>query len=379
MAGRLRRIKVYVSSDSSRSSLQLYYRDPATGKNVRKSAGTRRMAEAQRAASRLEEEINANRQSFGGLNWEAFRVKFTDEHLVGKSRNTQSNFCHALNRFERDCGRPFDIREITGTVLSSWQRKLTASGLSPASVASNLRCMRVALNWATKVGLLQSAPRVMMPVGSKSRGRPVTLLEFVRLLKESRAVFPECPEEIVRLLKGIWLSGLRLDEATRLSWPDGAGEGDPVVHLTGFKYPCIQWPEASHKARKSDMTPIPPDLARFLARQSNRTGRVFAVPLAVKTIGKRLSQAGRTAEIRVSKSKFVTAHDLRRTFGNRWALRVHPLVLRAMMRHTSMETTLRYYVDLRLDQLGEALWSNQGGQKGGQSQTEILASGWETP
>jgi integrase len=75
----------------------------------------------------------------------------------------------------------------------------------------------------------------------------------------------------------------------------------------------------------------------------------------------------------VSDSKHVTAHDLRRTFGNRWALRLHPLVLRAMMRHKSMETTLRYYVDLRLTQLGEALW---GGQKGGQTQTETLGSVW---
>ena len=375
MLRRLKRIKVYVSSDASRRSLQLYYRDPVTGRNVRRSAGTTKMAEAQRAAARWEEEVNASRQNFGGISWDAFRAKFTDEHLGTKSASTQDNFRHAFNRFERDCGHTVDIREITGTVLSSWSRKM-ASSLRPASVSSNLRCLRVALNWAAKIGLLQAAPLVMMPAGSRSRGRPITLLEFVALLRAVPGQFPECPGEVVRLVKGLWLSGLRLDEALRLCWPDGAGQGSPVVHLTGHRYPCIQWPHGSHKARRAELTPMPPDLTRFLERTTARTGRVFQLPLSRSTIIKRISAAGRSCGVSVSDTKHVTAHDLRRTFGNRWALRVHPLVLRAMMRHKSMETTLRYYVDLRLEQLGEALW---GGQKGGQTQTETLASGWATP
>lgn len=376
MLRKLKRIKVYVSADASRSSLQMYYRDPLTGRNVRRSTSTKRMAEAQRAAARWEEEVNASRQNFGGISWDVFRAKFTDEHLGTKSASTQGNFRHAFNRFERDVGHTVDIREITGIVLSTWQRKLVASGLRPASVASNLRCVRVALNWATKIGLLQSCPQVLMPAGATSRGRPVTLMEFVRLLRAIPAEFPECPGEAVRLVKGLWLSGLRLDEALRLWWPDGAGHGRPVVHLDGHRYPCIQWPAASHKARRADLTPIPPDLTRFLQRTTNRTGLVWPLPLARSTIGKRISLAGRSSAVSVSASKHLTAHDLRRTFGNRWALRVHPLLLRAMMRHRSMETTLRYYVDLQLDQLGEALW---GGQKGGQTQTEMLASGWMTP
>lgn len=376
MLRRLKRIKVYVVSEGDRAKLRMYYRDPVTGRTVRKSAGTNRMDKAQRAAANWEDEVNANRQNFGGLGWDAFRVKFTDEHLATKSTSTKGNFRHAMNRFERDCGHTVDIREITGIVLSTWQRKLSASGLAAASVASNLRCLRVALNWAAKIGLLQSAPMVMMPAGSRSRGRPVTLMEFVRLLRAVPASFPECPDEAVQLVKGLWLSGLRLDEAMRLSWPDGAGRGSPVVHLEGYRYPCIEWPHGSHKARRADLTPLPPDLTRFLQRTSQRTGLVFKLPLARSTVGKRISAAGRAAAVSVSDSKHVTAHDLRRTFGNRWALRIHPLVLRAMMRHKSMETTLRYYVDLRLDQLGEALWG--GSQIGSQTQIETLGGSWTT-
>lgn len=377
MLRKLKRIKVYVSQDASRAKLQMYYRDPLTGRNVRRSAGTSRMADAQRAAAIWEEEINASRQNFGGICWDQFRAKFTDEHLSEKSPATRDNFRHAFNRFERDCGHTIDIREITGIVLSEWKRKLTADGLSPASVSSNLRCVRVALNWATKIGLLQTAPKIVMPSSSRSRGRPVTLFELVRVLRAVPAAFPECPAEAVRLVKALWLSGLRLDEALRLSWPDAAGKGTPTVHLTGHRYPCIQWPAASHKSRKTDLTPITPDFVRFLRRTTSQNGRVFSIPLAKSTIGKRLSTAGKAAAVSVSDSKHVTAHDLRRTFGNRWALKVHPLVLRSMMRHKSMETTLRYYVDLRLEQIGESLWSG-GGQKGGQTATETTAASFGT-
>ncbi len=42
--------------------------------------------------------------------------------------------------------------------------------------------------------------------------------------------------------------------------------------------------------------------------------------------------------------KYASAHDLRRSFGTRWASRVKPTTLQLLMRHESIETTLKYYV-----------------------------------
>ena len=39
-----------------------------------------------------------------------------------------------------------------------------------------------------------------------------------------------------------------------------------------------------------------------------------------------------------------SAHDLRRSFGERWASRLMPQVLKELMRHESIETTLNFYV-----------------------------------
>jgi hypothetical protein len=56
------------------------------------------------------------------------------------------------------------------------------------------------------------------------------------------------------------------------------------------------------------------------------------------------------------KRKFASAHDLRRAFGLRWSARVMPAVLQQLMRHESIETTMRYYVGRDADAVADVLW-----------------------
>jgi len=55
--------------------------------------------------------------------------------------------------------------------------------------------------------------------------------------------------------------------------------------------------------------------------------------------------------------KYASAHDLRRSFGTRWASRVKPATLQLLMRHASIETTLKYYVAQDADDIAVELWS----------------------
>ena len=57
--------------------------------------------------------------------------------------------------------------------------------------------------------------------------------------------------------------------------------------------------------------------------------------------------------------KYASAHDLRRSFGSRWAPKVKPATLQRLMRHASIETTMAYYVDLDADDLAAELWAAQ--------------------
>ena len=53
---------------------------------------------------------------------------------------------------------------------------------------------------------------------------------------------------------------------------------------------------------------------------------------------------------------FATAHDLRRSFGFRWSRRIMPTPLRELMRHQSIETTMKYYVGVNADATADVLW-----------------------
>jgi len=44
------------------------------------------------------------------------------------------------------------------------------------------------------------------------------------------------------------------------------------------------------------------------------------------------------------KVKFASSHDLRRSFGERWSKRIMPPDLMRLMRHETIETTMKFYV-----------------------------------
>ena len=75
-----------------------------------------------------------------------------------------------------------------------------------------------------------------------------------------------------------------------------------------------------------------------------------------------LGRIGKAAGVKVAidpktgKVEYASAHDLRRSFGERWSTRVMPQVLMAIMRHESIETTMRYYVGRNATTTADAVW-----------------------
>jgi integrase len=66
-------------------------------------------------------------------------------------------------------------------------------------------------------------------------------------------------------------------------------------------------------------------------------------------------------DVKTGAVKYASAHDLRRSFGTRWARRVPTSVLMILMRHESIETTMAYYVDLDAAELAEDLYRDHAG------------------
>jgi integrase len=79
-------------------------------------------------------------------------------------------------------------------------------------------------------------------------------------------------------------------------------------------------------------------------------------------VGEIIVKLGKKAGVVVNKAddKFASAHDLHRAFGTRWAKRVMPAVLRRLMRHASIGTTMGYYGNLDSADMADQLWTGWG-------------------
>ncbi len=52
--------------------------------------------------------------------------------------------------------------------------------------------------------------------------------------------------------------------------------------------------------------------------------------------------------------KYASAHDLRRIFGERWSTRIMPEVLMELMRHETIDTTMKYDVGRNAERTADA-------------------------
>ena len=115
-----------------------------------------------------------------------------------------------------------------------------------------------------------------------------------------------------------------------------------------------------------------PDFAHLLLQtpEAERVGPVFNLMdqrhgrrLEPHRVGEIVVKIGKKAGVVVNKAegKFASAHDLRRSFGSRWAKRVMPAVLKRLMRHSAIQTTMGYYVELDAGEVADQLWKGWGG------------------
>jgi integrase len=134
------------------------------------------------------------------------------------------------------------------------------------------------------------------------------------------------------------------------------------------KHPRLSIPAEYERGNKDRLLPITPDFAEFLLTTpaDRRRGPVFN-PLMPTGNRASYDQAGRVVVLigqqarvvvhtdpKTGKTKNASAHDLHRLFGTRWASQVSTVMLQKLMRHESVETTLRFYVDLDCDELAES-------------------------
>lgn len=353
--------KINLRFRKDRGYYEAYYRDSATGRRVVRSLDTANQREAIERAADWRREVESGKVS-RVIGWAALRVRFEDEHLRGQPVNTRASYMAALNHFEKLHGKPLDMNSVDGSAMSELSNKLRDAGLGEERIGGVLRHLKVALRFAVRIGAMRECPPIKMPKVVKRklwRSRAIAQDEFDSLLEQVPGIVgKQHAAGWVRLLRGLWLSGLRINEALRLSW-----DCPPLRVVMGARPKIIVFGEGQ-KSREDEVLPVTPDFAALLAEtpEKQRRGPVFKLTHpqwkinrenACRTIG----AIGAAAKIEMdANGKTLTAHDLRRAFGQRWAARVKPLILQKLMRHKSLTTTQRFYVETEDTDVADAVW-----------------------
>ena len=370
-------IHVKVNSYGADRPLSLVYFDPTSGKKKAKSSGTTDWREAERLAGELQKELRAGRYAAPSkLTWADFRKRYAAEKLPTLSPKTRDAFGSAANHLERVLN-PDRLVKLTASVLSGFQKKLREEGMGEVTIGSTLRHLRASLSWAVDQELLAAVPKMAIPRAGGARSRAVSGEEFDRLIVAAPKARPADSAAWAYYLRGLYRGGLRLEESLAVSWDETAPF---AIDLTGRR-PAFRIDAAAQKARRDERLPMTEDFYRLLMEtpEAERVGKVFKLtglktrtPITPKRVCRIVAKIGKTAGVVVATKerrkrvdgklvattvkKFATAHDLRRSFGTRWAKRVMPAVLQRLMRHAEIATTMKYYVTMDSDSVADEVW-----------------------
>ena len=375
--------KVRIARPANRP-FQLRYDCPIEKRQIRISTGTRDEAEAERQKAELEAKLLLGLETKPGrdrvlgpeMEWPDFREQYRTLHLATLRDNTAMHAESRLDLAERimkpktlgALGDPNALQQLQAKLLAG-EQSLRKKPRSSHTVRGYMNSILAALNWAHLQGWLPTAPKIRKiktPKLKVMKGRPITETEFKKMLEATAGVVgDEAAESWKHVLRGLWESALRLEEMMHVSW-DLPATIRPV--WKDGQLPILDIPAAMQKNDTEENIPLLPWFESLLLETSPEKRRGWSFePLSLQLrigrkvrhhrpdaewVGKVVARIGEAAGIVVEHAdertgrptKYATAHDLRRSCGER--LRnagVPPLVICRVMRHASWETTRKFY------------------------------------
>jgi integrase len=385
------RLNVWVNRFPDRATFQLQWIDPVTGKTKTKSSGVRDTGlardrkEAEAKARELEEQLRGGAAAIPSeMTWETFRERYEREHVAGLAKETAAKIGVVCGYVETHI-RPVRLHDVTDERISRLVAVMRDQKKSESTIKSYMAQLKAMLRWGVSQKLFRTCPTIptirrakKSAGGTPMKGRPITGEEFDRMLAAVPSVVgKDAAPSWQHYLRGLWASGLRLQESLELWW-DREDRIHPILPKPGKGFPVLRVLAELEKGHSDRLLPMAPEFAVFLVEtpEAGRRGPVFTLPKR-KTrttethhawVGKLVCKIGKKAGVVVrvdpanpKRVKYASAHDLRRSFGDRWAKRVMPAELKEMMRHESIETTLRYYVSTNAERTAETCWQRAPG------------------
>ena len=358
--------KVRIVRPSGRP-FQIRYRDPDTKKETRISVGCRDEYTAEQMKADVEAKLRLGmdaapkaKRCGPQMPWSEFRHEHTQLRLSTLRPDTASDNDYRLDVVERiinprtlaDMADPANLERLKAELLAGAGNGNKRTGERSAhTVNGYLRILVAALNWAYKQRWLpEPTHKQVVPADEPDRGRPLCLEEFERMIAVTTVVCDEHADEWCYLLYGLWDSGLRLAEAMSLSFD----LPDTIQVVRERRGTVLKIPGRRQKNRKHQIVPTTAAFVTLVDHHPTQSGYVFDPPklngrtgrMTVKQVSRVITSIGEKANVIVNdEGKAASAHDLRRSFGQRLAdAGVAPRDLQKIMRHRTLATTEQYYL-----------------------------------
>src|SRR5262249_24407017 len=152
-------------------------------------------------------------------------------------------------------------------------------------------------------GFIPKLPKIDMPkVPKKSFIRKIVMEQFERLLMFA-------PDDCWRaFMETAWYTGMRRNEMLEMVWESDAGK--PWVDFANGK---IRIPAEYNKSGADQWIPLHPVLADVLKPRRQESGRLFPLSQSPREVSRKFTKLAKKAGLKI------TLHDLRRSFGSRYA------------------------------------------------------------
>ncbi len=202
-------------------------------------------------------------------------------------------------------------------------------GFKPATIQGHLAYLRAALRWAADQKFIPAAPKVVTPkVPKKKIIRKIVAEEFERLIAKAPSPF------WFAFIATDWYTGMRRNEMLDLTWDN------LDMPRIDFAESRIWIPAAYNKSDADQWLPMHPQLVEVLQALPEKKGFLFPFRNAPREVSRKFTKLARSLGLKIS------LHDLRRSFGSRYAAAVPAPVLQRLMRHADIKTTLAYYTNV---------------------------------
>ena len=291
--------------------------------------------------------------------WKKFR-EFYERHIGDLSGSSQDEIYRVLGDFESTI-RPRRVEDVDGADIELYVDDLRRRGLSKATIQKKMRWLKSIFRFGRDVGAIENIPVFPITRGKSAiPSRAVTDAEFRRILAVVPAVRLEDAGLWARLLIASNNADLRIGELLALSWEPQAKvrllrlpEGRPVIHFTTEAAQKGWYPGPHAISRKFWDVASCDDEGCEIA---NPQGFVFPmhgfdnphVQRCHQGVSAIIRHFGESAGVVTNEytGKTATAHEIGRKAFIQRILKdksISPFETRKIVRHKSLNTTMKHY------------------------------------